>query len=185
MATPPDVTQLLAAVRDGDRDASARLFERVYAELRKLAGARMRHERPDHTLQPTEVVHEAWMRLVDGDENWQNRAHFFGAAAEGMRRILVEHARKRSAQKRGGGLHHVTFDDLQVAATDPDVDLLAMDDALNALEAHDARLATVVKLRYFAGMTVEETAALLEQSATTVKRDWTYARAWLFERMEP
>ena len=181
---PSDVTLLLAALREGEADADERLFLRVYAELRKLAGARMRYERAGHSLQPTEIVHEAWMRLTQGDVSWENRAHFFGAAAEGMRRILIEHARRRAAQKRGGGLPHVTFDELAVAAVDPDVDLLAMDDALKALEAHDARLASVVKLRYFAGMTVEEVAAVLGQSTSTVKRDWIYARAWLFERMQ-
>lgn len=178
-----DVTYLLQAVREGEEGASGRLYERVYAELRRVAGAQMRRERAGHTLQPTEVVHEAWVRLVQGDPRWESRAHFFGAAAEGMRRILVEHARKRNAAKRGGGLHRVTFDEMNVASSDPDMDLLAMDDALTALEEHDARLAAVVKLRYFAGMTVEETAEVLSESPSKVKRNWTYARAWLFDHM--
>ncbi len=178
-----EVTQLLKDVNAGDARAISRLYERVYAELRQLAGARMRRERAGHTLQPTEVVHEAWMRLVQGQADWQSRAHFFGAAAEGMRRILIEHARKRGAEKRGGGARRVTFNELEIQSDDPDIDLLAMDEALAALEAHDERLATVVKLRYFAGMTVEEIGELTERSVSTVKRDWTYARAWLFERM--
>ena len=178
-----DVTLLLEALREGEDGASGRLYDRVYVELRRLAGAHMRRERPGHTLQPTEVVHEAWMRLVQGEPRWESRAHFFGAAAEGMRRILVEHARRRSAAKRGGGQHPVTFDELNVGSDEPDLDLVAMDDALTALEAHDARLASVVKLRYFAGMTVEETASVLGDSPATVKRHWTYARAWLFDRM--
>ncbi len=179
----PDVTQLLAALRDGDAGASGRLYEEVYAELRRLAASKMRRERLGHTLQPTEVVHEAWIRLVQGVPQWESRAHFFGAAAEGMRRILVEHARKRGAVKRGGELNRVTFNEMNVASDDPDVDLLSMDEALTALEAHDAQLAAVVKLRYFAGLTVEETATLLQSSPSTVKRSWTYARAWLFEHM--
>lgn len=179
-----DVTLLLEALRNGEDGASAELYNRVYGELRRLAGAQMRRERVGHTLQPTEVVHEAWVRLVQGDPRWESRAHFFGAAAEGMRRILVEHARRRSAAKRGGGQHPVTFDELNVASDDPDVDLVAMDDALTALEAHDSKLATVVKLRYFAGMTVEETAEALGESVSNVKRKWTYARAWLFDHMD-
>ncbi|MEQ9500564.1 MAG: sigma-70 family RNA polymerase sigma factor [Deltaproteobacteria bacterium] len=178
-----DVTYLLEALREGEAGASRQLYEQVYGELRRLAGARMRRERPGHTLQPTEVVHEAWMRLVQGEPRWESRAHFFGAAAEGMRRILVEHARKRGAAKRGGDMNRVTFNEMNVAADDPDVDIVAMDGALDALEAYNAHLASVVKLRYFAGMTVEETAEVLGESASTVKRNWTYARAWLFERM--
>lgn len=180
---PSEVTLLLEALRSGEEGASDRLYERVYGELRRLAGARMRQERSDHTLQPTEVVHEAWMRLVEDKPRWENRAHFFSAAAEGMRRLLVEHARKRGAAKRGGEMNRVTFNEMNVSSDDPDMDLLAMDDALGALEAHNARLAGVVKLRYFAGMTVEETASVLGESPSTVKRNWTYARAWLFERM--
>lgn len=178
-----DVTVILQALRQGDDGASGRLYEHVYAELRRLAGAHMRRERAGHTLRPTEVVHEAYMRLIQGDPRWESRAHFFGAAAEGMRRILVEHARKRGAAKRGGGLDRVTFNEMSVASDDPDMDLLAMDDALSALEAEHARLASVVKLRYFAGMTVDETAEVLGLSPSSVKRDWTYARAWLFDRM--
>ena len=178
-----DVTRLLKDAGTDRPGAQERLLARVYDELRRQAGARMRNERRGHTLQPTALVHEAWMRLVQGEAKWENRAHFFGAAAEAMRRILVEHARKRASQKRGGDLRQVTFNELQVESADPDIDVLAMDQALDALERHDARLALVVKLRYFAGFTVEESAETLEQSPSTVKRDWTYARAWLYERM--
>lgn len=180
----PDVTRLLNRVGEGDPGARERLLARIYGELRELAGARMRGERQRHTLQPTELVNEAWLRLIRGRPHWENRAHFFGAAAEAMRRILIEHARKRSARKRGGDVRHVTFNELQVETADPDIDLLAMDRALTALERHDVRLALVVKLRYFGGMTVEEVGELLEQSVSSVKRDWTFARAWLFERMQ-
>jgi len=178
-----DVSQLLAAVGDGDEGAQERLLARVYDELRRHAGARMRNERPGHTLQPTALVHEAWMRLVQGEPKWDNRAHFFGAAAEAMRRILIEHARKRASHKRGGGALRVTFAEMHVQSADPDLDLLSMNRALDALEEHDERLSLVVKLRYFAGMTVEETAEVLGQSPATVKRDWAYARAWLYERI--
>ena len=179
-----DVTRLLNEAGAGDSRARERLLARIYDELRRQAGARMRNERPGHTLQPTALVNEAWMRLVQGEPRWENRAHFFGAAAEAMRRILVEHARKQAALKRGGDVRHVTFNDMQVESADADLDVIAMDQALDALERDNARLALVVKLRYFAGMTVEETAELLEQSPSTVKRDWTYARAWLHERIQ-
>ena len=182
--TDSDVTRLLHQAGEGDAVAQERLLARIYDELRRQAGARMRAERPGHTLQPTALVHEAYLRLISGESDWENRAHFFGAAAEAMRRVLVEHARKRASLKRGAGAGRVTFDELQVAAAEEsDTDVLAMHEALDALESHDARLADVVKLRYFAGMTVEETADLLRRSPATIKRDWTYARAWLYERM--
>lgn len=178
-----DVTVLLDAIREGDESAYDRLIPLIYDDLRRLAASRMRRERPDHTLQPTELVNEAFLRLAGGPSRWENRAHFFGAAAEAMRRVLIDHARKRSSQKRGGGAEHVTFQDLAVQAEDPEVDLLALDDALTALAEVDPRLSQVVHLRYFAGLSVEETAELLQVSPATVKRDWTYARAWLYERM--
>lgn len=167
------ITQLLERLNQGDRQAGEELVGSIYAELRRLAGALMRRERPGHTLQPTALVHEAFLRLVQGDTKWQNRAHFFGAAARAMRRILVDHARGRAAQKRAGGEVRVTFEDLAMAAPDPKLDL-------RALEAEDPRLAKVVELRYF----LEETAALLEVSVATVKRDWLYARAWLYAFLE-
>ncbi|MHC5113872.1 MAG: ECF-type sigma factor [Planctomycetota bacterium] len=178
-----DVTRLLNALGEGDRTSSEELLAVLHDELRALARRRMAQERPDHTLQPTALVNEAYMRLVQGDPSWQGRAHFFGAAAEAMRRILIDHARARMAKKRGGDLARMTFHDLDVQSEDPDLDLLALDEALTALEAFDARLADVVRLRYFAGLGIDETSQLLEVSPATVKRDWTYARAWLLERM--
>lgn len=178
------ITQLLERLNQGDREAGEELIGSIYAELRGLSGALMRRERPGHTLQPTALVHEAFLRLVQGDTKWQSRAHFFGAAARAMRRILVDHARGRAAQKRAGGEVRVTFEDLALAAPDPKLDLLALDEALRALEAEDPRLVKVVELRYFAGCSLEETAALLEVSVATVKRDWLYARAWLYAFVE-
>lgn len=178
-----DVTRLLRSAAGGDRHAYNRLLEAVYEELRRMAGARMRLERPDHTLQPTALVHEAYLRLVRGTQRWEGRAHFFGAAAEAMRRILVDHARRKKARKRGGEAERVTFTDLGVAAEQPDMDLLALDEALTALCKLDPRLGRVVQLRFFAGLNIEETAAVLGTSAATVKRDWTYARAWLYDHM--
>jgi RNA polymerase sigma factor (TIGR02999 family) len=176
-----EITRLLAVVaRGGDvAESDARLLELLEERLRRMARARMRGERPDHTLRPTELVNEAYLRIADRDGAWDNRAHFFGAAVEAMRRILVEHARRRAAEKRGGGVERVTFDDLEVASDEPDTDVLALDEALKALEAEDERLAGVVRLRYFGGYTIGEVAELLDVSPATVKRDWTYARAWL------
>jgi RNA polymerase sigma factor (TIGR02999 family) len=176
-----EITRLLAVVaRGGDvAESDARLLELLEERLRRMARARMRGERPDHTLRPTELVNEAYLRIADRDGAWDNRAHFFGAAVEAMRRILVEHARRRAAEKRGGGVERVTFDDLEVASDEPDTDVLALDEALKALEAEDERLAGVVRLRYFGGYTIIEVAELLDVSPATVKRDWTYARAWL------
>jgi RNA polymerase sigma factor (TIGR02999 family) len=148
-----------------------------------MAGARMARERPGHTLQATALVNEAYLRLAPGEKQWENRAHFFGAAAHAMRRILVDHARRHQASKRGGEARRVTFDDLAVAAGEPGLDLLALDQALDALAEEEPRLAEVVHLRYFAGLGITETAALLDTSPATVKRDWTFARAWLLERM--
>lgn len=185
MSVPPseDLTQLLDSVRSGRQGAREELYERVYAELRAMAGARLAHERPGHTLQATALVNEAYLRLAPNDEDWDNRGHFFGSAARAMRRILVDHARRHRASKRGGEARRVTFADLAVAAEEPDVDLLALDEALDALAEAEPRLGEVVHLRYFAGLGIAETAALLGVSPATVKRDWTYARAWLVERM--
>jgi len=180
----PDVTRLLERVNEGDAEARDLLLDVVYDRLRRMAGARMRSQRPGHTLQPTALVHEAWMKLARGSVDWQNRNHFLAVAARAMRQILINHAEKRSAQKRGGGAHRVTFDDLAVHVEAPDVDLLALDRALDELAEVDERLAQVVELRYFAGLSVEETAEVLDVSPATVKRDWAYARAWLLERIE-
>lgn len=178
-----DLTELLRSSRDGDPDAQQRMFAAVYGELRRIAAARMRGQRPDHTLQPTAVVHEAYLKLARGRGDWRSRGHFFATAARAMRQILINHARERAADKRGGGARPVTLGELHVQVDAPDLDLLALDTALDELAAHDPRLGQVVELRYFAGCGIEETASLLDLSPATVKRDWTYARAWLVERL--
>lgn len=179
-----EVTELLRAVNAGRSDAYETLMSRIYQELRRLAASLMRSERSGHTLQPTALVNEAFLRLVGTDSRWENRAHFFSAAARSMRRILVEHARRKSAQKRGGEAHQTTFADLNVASEDPRLDLLALDEALTSLAGEDARLVEVVELRFFAGCSVEETAEILKVSTPTVKRDWAYARAWLYDYLK-
>jgi len=182
-AEPGDITRLLNAADSGDALAASRLYDLVYGELKLLAAANMRRESSGHTLQPTALVNEAYLRLRPAEISWANRRHFFGAAAEAMRRILVDHARRRSAQKRGDGLERVTLADLDVAAPEPEIDVLALDEALTALKAEDPRLEQVVTLRYFAGMSIEQVAEALGLSPATVKRDWTFARAWLQEHM--
>lgn len=159
------------------------LVQQLYGELRLLAGSFFRRERPGHTLQPTALVNEAWLRLMDNSAPWENRSHFLGAAALAMRRILVEHARKHAALKRGGDVAHVTFDDLAIQSAEPNVDVLVLNDALDALAAHDARLVKVVELHFFAGCTFAEIGETLGLSEPTVRRDWAYARAWLQEHM--
>jgi RNA polymerase sigma factor (TIGR02999 family) len=178
-----NVTQFLRAVNSGSNEAYGDLLQLVYAELRSLAGALMRRERGYRTLQPTALVHEAYLRLALPEPRWESRAHFFGAAAQAMRRILVEHARRRLSHKRGGGLKRITFQDLDVRAEDLQFDLIALNEALTALGEVDQRLVRVVELRYFAGCSLEETAELLDLAPATVKRDWAYARAWLLERL--
>ena len=183
-----DVTRLLEAVRHGDARTGEELLPLVYAELRQLARAKMAREQPGHTLQPTALVHEAWLRLgcgaAAGEQRFENRAHFFSAAAEAMRRILIERARRKLAARHGAGAEHVDADDIEIAApTAKDDELLAVHEALDALAAHDARKAELVKLRYFAGLTIEEAADVLAISVPTAKRDWTYARAWLFRKI--
>ena len=179
-----DVTLLLQRVNAGEQRAYSELFNLVYGELRRMAIGRMRMEGRGHTLQPTALVNEACMRLMEGETDWQNRRHFFGAAAEAMRRVLVDHARRRNAAKRGGGLHRVTLTNLDIEGPGSDVDLLALEDALQVLERESPRLARLVELRFFAGLSIEEAAAALEVSPATVKRDWSFARAWLLERLE-
>ena len=182
-----DVTLMLRRMEQGDPQAADELLPLVYDELRKLAAAKMARESGGQTLQATALVHEAWLRL-GGDEQpaWQNRAHFFGAAAEAMRRILVERARRRRARRHGGGLERVDVDDpalgIAAPATD-DQELLAVHETLELLARHDARKAELVKLRYFAGLTIEEAAGVLGVAVPTAKRDWTYARAWLFKEI--
>ncbi|HEY7511245.1 MAG TPA: sigma-70 family RNA polymerase sigma factor [Vicinamibacteria bacterium] len=173
------VTRLLDQARRGEPGATEQLLPLVYDELRRLARSRMRFERPGHTLQPTALVHEAYLRLMGAEGAWEGRGHFFAAAAEAMRRILIERARRARRLKRGGDLHRVELDD-QVSADGPRVDeVLAVDEALGRLEALDAQMAAVVKLRYFGGLTVEETAQALGTSPRTVNRLWTGAKAWL------
>jgi len=173
-----DVTQLLEAIRHGDTRAGEELLTLVYSELRALARAKMAREQPSHTLQPTALVHEAWLRL--GEARFENRAHFFGAASEAMRRILIERARRKLAARRGAGADHVDAGDIEIAAPSKDEELLAVHEALEALAVHDARKAELVKLRYFVGLTIEQAAEVLGISVPTAKRDWTYARAWLY-----
>jgi RNA polymerase sigma-70 factor, ECF subfamily len=179
----PDVTELLKAVNQGDHQAQEQLIAALYRELQRLAASLMSKERAEHTLQPTALVNEAYLRLIQGSPRWSDRAHFFGAAARAMRRVLVEHARRRSARKRGAGARRVTFGDLEVEAEDSSIDLMALDEALEALRGEDPRLVDVVELRYFAGFSIEQTAELLDVSPATVKRHWLYARAWLYDFM--
>jgi RNA polymerase sigma factor (TIGR02999 family) len=178
-----DITEILSAWGRGDPRAFDRLFPAVYAELRELARRQARHGRGE-TLGTTALVHEAYLKLVDQTHaTFENRAHFFAVAAKVMRRLVVDHARERGAQKRGGDARLVTFDDEALAAEGRSVDLLALDEALGRLEGCDPRLARLVELRYFAGLTLEETAGALEVSPTTVKRDWFKARAFLIQEM--
>ncbi len=176
----PDVTQLLTAWQAGDQEAFARLVPLVYRELHDLAHARMRGQAPGRTLQTTALVHEAYLRLV-GERRvpWQNRAHFFAVCAKAMRCILVDAARARNTQKRGGQAARVPFDEARVWAAEPPKRVLALDEALTELSKEDARKAQVVELRYFGGLTVEETADTLGVSAETVARDWKLAKLWL------
>lgn len=175
-----DVTRLLLELTDGDRNAIDRLFPIVYENLRDLARREMRRERPDHTLNATALVHEAYMRMVQLERiSWEGRAHFYGAAAQAMRRILISYARMKKAEKRGSGADHVSIDDVVVAARTKPASLMALDEALTRLEQLSERQARVVECRFFAGMSVEETAEALNISPATVKRDWTLARAFL------
>jgi RNA polymerase sigma factor (TIGR02999 family) len=182
-----DVSRLLAAIENGNAQATAQLLPLVYDELRRLARRNMAHERAEHTLDATALVHEAYVRLVgDEDARWDGRAHFFAAAAEAMRRILVEHARRKHALKHGGALRRVELDDDLAPIISPcnDVnDLLALDEALDRLANEDARKAELVKLLYFAGLNLEEAAATQGISRTTAYRHWLFARAWLYDAM--
>lgn len=180
--TDNDVTLLLAAWRDGDTAAEARLLEIVYQELRQIARYNMRREAADHTLQPTALVSEAYLRLFGSKVDWQNRAQFFGVAARTMRRILVDHARGRNTQKRDGG-RRVDLDEAFLVAPDQVEDVLALDTALEKLARNDARQAKLVELRFFAGMTLEEAADSLGISVRTARRDWNFARAWLYREI--
>ncbi len=181
--SPQEVSQLLRAWSNGDQDAFDRLIPLVYEELRRMAKRYMDRQNPGHTLQTTAIIHEAYLRLVDQKEvNWQNRAHFFAVAARVMRHILVDHARARHAAKRGGEARFVALDEVTVIS-DQRAELLALDDALESLAAVDRRKCQVVELRYFGGLSVEETAEVLKVSAETVGRDWRLARTWLLREL--
>ena len=184
MPDAPDLTTLLGAWSAGDEEARARVMDAVYDELRRVARAQLARERPGHSLAPTALVHEAYLRLVDQRHvRWQGRAHFFAIAAHMMRRILVDHARSRNADKRGGGAVDVPLDAIDIGTPAEDVDILALDAALEKLAALDPRQSQLVELRFFAGFTVEEAAAALDVAPVTVKRDWALARAWLFREL--
>jgi RNA polymerase sigma factor (TIGR02999 family) len=180
-----DVTQILNAIEHGDPHAADQLLPLVYDELRRLAARKLTSEAPGQTLQATALVHEAYLRLVGkGDEQrWDSRGHFFAAAAEAMRRILVESVRHKRSLKQGGGRAREEFDEVHLAAPEPVEDLLALDEALNKLATRDPVKAELVKLRYFAGMTIEESAAALGISNATAKRYWTYTRVWLYQEI--
>ena len=186
-AATEQVTQLLESIRQGHASAADRLLPLLYDELHRLAESFLRHERVNHTLQPTALVHEAYLKLVREDRtDWQNRAHFCAVAAQAMRRILLSHARDRAAAKRGGDAMRLTLSDSDVAAMPgmSDVDLLALEDALERLTALDARQARVVELRFYGGLTIEQAAEVLGVSERTIKGDWRMARAWLYTQLK-
>lgn len=168
----------------GDDAASAPLVAIVYDELKRIAVSIMRGGGNGRTLQPTALVNEAWMRLAAGEGKWENRAHFFGAAARAMRQVVTEEARRKASLKRAGAARRVTLRDLAVESDEPNIDILALDEAMTALAQVDERLTRLIDLRYFAGCSLDEVANLIGCSLATVKRDWAYARAWLFERMQ-
>jgi RNA polymerase sigma factor (TIGR02999 family) len=181
-----EVTQILSCIEAGDPHAAEQLLPLVYDELRKLAAQKLAQEKPGQTLQATALVHEAYLRLVDGDQaqHWDGRGHFFAAAAESMRRILVENARKKKRHRHGGGHRRIDFPEGLSLADSPDDDLLALDEALTRLAASEPAKAELVKLRYFAGLSIDEAAELMHISRTTAKRYWAYARAWLLAEID-
>jgi RNA polymerase sigma factor (TIGR02999 family) len=181
-----DVTRILSAIEGGDPKASARLLPLVYEELRRLAAHKMAQEAPGQTLQATALVHEAYLRLVGSDgveRHWDSRGHFFAAAAEAMRRILLNRARDRQRLKRGGGARRLDLQQLVLATEPPDDDLIALDDALEKLKSEDPDCAELVKLRFFAGLTLDEAALALGIAPRTADRQWAYARAWLYNEL--
>jgi RNA polymerase sigma factor (TIGR02999 family) len=179
-----EVTRILTAIERGDAKSTDELLPVVYNELRRLAAHKMANEPAGHTLQPTALVHEAWLKLVAPPaQSWQNRAHFFGAAAEAMRRTLIARARRKSRQRRGAGAAHLDVDELEIASPAPDDQLLALNEALDRFAALEPQQAELVKLRYFVGMTIEEAAEVLGISQATAKRWWAYSRAWLFNEI--
>jgi RNA polymerase sigma factor (TIGR02999 family) len=180
-----EVTRILSAIEHGDPQAAEQLLPLVYDELRQLAAQKMAQETPGQTLQATALVHEAYLRLVDDDEGrpWNSRGHFFAAAAEAMRRILIEKARHKQRLRHGGGRQRLALDNVDVLEMETAEGLLALDDALERLAGEEATVAQLVKLRYFAGLTIEQTAAALGISVRTANRHWAYARAWLYQRL--
>jgi len=180
------VTHILSQIESGDPAAAEQLLPLVYDELRRLAAAKIAHEKPGQTLQPTALVHEAYIRLVDvaKAQHWDSRRHFFSAAAESMRRILVERARRQGRLKRGGARSRIPLEDVNIAMEGSRLDLLALDEALNKLAAESPDLAEIVQLRFFAGLSYEEVAQMLGVSVITVKRHWRYARVWLLQQMQ-
>jgi len=187
MTDPPtsEVSRLLVAWRNGDSGALDRLVPLLYDELRRLARNQMQGERPDHTLQTTALVHEAYLRLCGADVAWEGRVHFLAVAAQVMRRVLVDHARARGRIKRGGGVEPITLDEALTVSPEPSSDLLALDETIERLAALDARKARVIELHYFGGLSYEETAAALEVSAATVDRELRLAKAWLYRELRP
>jgi RNA polymerase sigma factor (TIGR02999 family) len=187
MGSAHDVTELLVAWGEGNRAAHSELMELVYSELKQLARAYLRREYANHSFAATALVHEAYVKLVDQrNVRWQNRSHFFGVAAQAMRRLLVDRARAAQAAKRGGSnAKQSAYPELQAIQDPPDIDVLALDEALSRLEAMEPRWSRLVELRFFAGLSVDETAAALELSPATVKRDWSLARAWLYREIGP
>lgn len=182
---PAPVTKLLHAVAAGEKRATDELLRAVYDQLLAIARNRMSRENPDHTLQPTALVHEAYLKLIGSDAvNWSSRAHFFHASAQAMRRILIDHARSVGRVKRGGKMRRRSLDAIDMALTSDGDDILALDAAVTRLAERDERAATIVQLRFYAGLSVEDTAAAMRLSERTVKREWAFARAWLYKQME-
>jgi RNA polymerase sigma factor (TIGR02999 family) len=182
-----ELTRILSAIEHGDPQAAEQLLPLVYNELRRLAAQKLAHEKPGQTFQPTALVHEAYLRLVDEERarHWNSRGHFFAAAAEAMRRILVERARRKRRLRHGGGRHRLDLENLDLATEEVTEEILALDDALERLAAEEPQSAEVVKLRYFAGLTIDQAADALGISARTANRHWFYARAWLYEQLNP
>lgn len=179
-----DVTRILTAVARGEPSAAEELLPLVYGELRRLAQWHMSREMPGQTLQATALVHEAWIRLVgNGENHWENRRHFFAAAAEAMRRILIDIARRKKAERHGGQMRRTELQECELTTGAPDDELLAVHEAIDALVRHDPEKAELVKLRYFVGLTIEEAAGVMGISPRTAKRDWSYARAWLYREI--
>jgi RNA polymerase sigma factor (TIGR02999 family) len=183
-ATPGEVTNLLLELKRGNKEAEGRLIPLVYKELRRIAAIHLRHEAPDHSLQPTALVHEAYLRLTNIKEiDWQSRSHFFAVSATLMRRILVDHARANNARKRGDGWDAISLNEAILPSPDRAPEILALDEALSKLAMFDERQSKIVELRFFAGMNEDETGSALGISARTVKRDWRVAKAWLFKEL--